>query len=114
MIATKECKIELNDHDHVVECIAWAPENAHQTINESIGNAVSILQLFFIWFVVASCNKPPTKLFHSLYIHGSLMKTTSAVRAMGDYRTVLSIRKYLWTFRQIRYVSLTYGSLLVS
>ncbi|KAL3170098.1 hypothetical protein MRX96_015165 [Rhipicephalus microplus] len=25
----KECKLELQEHDHVVECIAWAPESAH-------------------------------------------------------------------------------------
>ena len=48
VVASKECKLELNDHDHVVECIAWAPENSHQTINESIGNTVS----FFISFVL--------------------------------------------------------------
>ena len=42
MIATKECKTELNDHDHVVECISWASENSHTIINESVGNAVSM------------------------------------------------------------------------
>ena len=26
----------------MVECIAWAPDNCHNVINESIGNAVSI------------------------------------------------------------------------
>ncbi|KAL3170134.1 hypothetical protein MRX96_015191 [Rhipicephalus microplus] len=29
VVGTKECKLELREHDHVVECIAWAPESAH-------------------------------------------------------------------------------------
>lgn len=28
----KDCKAELRDHDHVVECVAWAPEAATQVI----------------------------------------------------------------------------------
>ena len=35
--ASKECKAELRDHDHVVECIAWAPDNASSAINEAAG-----------------------------------------------------------------------------
>ncbi|KAK3084392.1 hypothetical protein FSP39_012818, partial [Pinctada imbricata] len=35
--ATKECKLELREHEHVVECIAWAPESAHPCINEAAG-----------------------------------------------------------------------------
>lgn len=30
-------QVELRDHDHVVECIAWAPESAHSAINEAAG-----------------------------------------------------------------------------
>lgn len=30
-------QVELRDHDHVVECIAWAPESAHCAINEAAG-----------------------------------------------------------------------------
>lgn len=36
--ATRECKVELREHDHVVECIAWAPQSARQAINEAAGN----------------------------------------------------------------------------
>lgn len=32
---TKDCKLELRDHDHVVECIAWAPESAAAAIQEA-------------------------------------------------------------------------------
>ncbi|CAG0914381.1 unnamed protein product [Notodromas monacha] len=32
--ATRECKVELREHDHVVECIAWAPEISYQAICE--------------------------------------------------------------------------------
>ena len=32
---TKECKADLREHDHVVECIAWAPETATAAIREA-------------------------------------------------------------------------------
>jgi len=35
----KDCKAELRDHDHVVECVAWAPEAATQAINEAANQA---------------------------------------------------------------------------
>ena len=41
-MSTKECKAELREHDHVVECVAWAPESSHASINEADGNDVSI------------------------------------------------------------------------
>ncbi|KAL5015906.1 hypothetical protein ScPMuIL_005495 [Solemya velum] len=37
VVATKECKVELREHEHVVECLAWAPELAHPAINEAVG-----------------------------------------------------------------------------
>uniref|UniRef100_A0A6M2DDV9 Lissencephaly-1 homolog n=1 Tax=Xenopsylla cheopis TaxID=163159 RepID=A0A6M2DDV9_XENCH len=37
MTNSKECKAELREHDHVVECIAWAPESASSAINEAAG-----------------------------------------------------------------------------
>lgn len=40
VVASKECKAELREHEHVVECIAWAPENAHSTILEATGSEV--------------------------------------------------------------------------
>lgn len=30
-------QVELRDHDHTVECIAWAGENTSQAINEAAG-----------------------------------------------------------------------------
>ena len=29
---SKECKMELRDHTHVVECIAWACEKSHANL----------------------------------------------------------------------------------
>lgn len=29
--------MELREHDHVVECVAWAPESAMSAINEAAG-----------------------------------------------------------------------------
>nr|AAL90338.1 RE19540p [Drosophila melanogaster] len=34
---SKDCKVELRDHEHTVECIAWAPEAAASAINEAAG-----------------------------------------------------------------------------
>uniref|UniRef100_A0A673IF99 Lissencephaly-1 homolog B-like n=1 Tax=Sinocyclocheilus rhinocerous TaxID=307959 RepID=A0A673IF99_9TELE len=38
VVANKECKAELREHEHVVECISWAPESAHPTISEATGS----------------------------------------------------------------------------
>lgn len=38
VVATKECKAELREHDHVVECICWAPESACANISEAAGS----------------------------------------------------------------------------
>jgi len=32
--------VELREHEHVVEAIAWAPEAAHQSIGEAVGNDI--------------------------------------------------------------------------
>ncbi|XP_013921901.1 PREDICTED: platelet-activating factor acetylhydrolase IB subunit alpha [Thamnophis sirtalis] len=38
VVATKECKAELREHEHVVECISWAPESSYSTILEATGS----------------------------------------------------------------------------
>lgn len=40
VVATKECKAELREHEHVVECISWAPESAYPTILDATGSEV--------------------------------------------------------------------------
>lgn len=35
-IGTRECRHELRAHDHVVECVAWAPEAATGYVNEAV------------------------------------------------------------------------------
>lgn len=40
VVASKECKAELREHEHVVECISWAPDSAHPTILEATGSEV--------------------------------------------------------------------------
>lgn len=42
VVATKECKAELREHEHVVECISWAPESSYPTILEATGSEVSL------------------------------------------------------------------------
>ena len=39
--ASKECKGELREHDHVVEDIAWAPDSANTHVNEAAVMEVS-------------------------------------------------------------------------
>lgn len=46
--ATKECKAELREHEHVVECISWAPESAYPTILEATGSEVSVICIFYV------------------------------------------------------------------
>lgn len=45
VVATKECKAELREHEHVVECISWAPESSYSTISEATGSEVMLPML---------------------------------------------------------------------
>lgn len=38
--STKECKVELRGHEHVVECISWAPDVALPHVAEACGMEV--------------------------------------------------------------------------
>lgn len=40
-VATAESKAELREHEHVVECVAWAPEAACAVISEAAGQEVN-------------------------------------------------------------------------
>lgn len=40
--STKECKVELRGHEHVVECISWAPDVALSHIAEACGIEVKL------------------------------------------------------------------------
>lgn len=53
VVATKECKMELREHEHVVECLAWAPEAAGPAVLEAASIDVSAEQLLDAHFVVA-------------------------------------------------------------
>jgi len=44
LLATGESKAELREHEHVVECVAWADQSAHSFINEATGNDVKKTQ----------------------------------------------------------------------
>ena len=41
VVATTECKAELREHEHVVECLAWAPQSSESVITEASGSVVS-------------------------------------------------------------------------
>ena len=40
--STKECKAELRGHEHVVECISWAPDVALSHVAEACGIEVRV------------------------------------------------------------------------
>jgi len=42
MAGGKDVKCEMRDHDHVVECVAWAPESATPAINEAASAASGV------------------------------------------------------------------------
>lgn len=54
MVATKECKVELSDHDHVIEAVAWSNEKCVQYINEATGSDVSVFCCSFFSFLLLS------------------------------------------------------------
>lgn len=65
VVASKECKAELREHEHVVECIAWAPENAHSTILEATGSEVLGTYRLVHWLLY---HQPPLlKFYLNLY-----------------------------------------------
>jgi len=39
--STKECKADLRGHEHVVECVSWAPDVALSHIADTCGIEVS-------------------------------------------------------------------------
>lgn len=43
VVSTRECKAELRGHEHVVECIAWAPDVAVPHIADAAGIQVSLV-----------------------------------------------------------------------
>ena len=45
--STKECKAELRGHEHVVECISWAPDVALSHIAEACGIEVHHMTIQF-------------------------------------------------------------------
>jgi len=59
VVATKECKAELREHEHVVECISWAPESSYSTISEATGSEVTFPMLL---------NKHIVRFLTTLYI----------------------------------------------
>ena len=40
LVSTGECKAELHEHEHVVECVTWVSDAAASFVNEAVGNEV--------------------------------------------------------------------------
>lgn len=45
VVATKECKCDLRDHEHVVEDVSWAPEAANPYVIEAAG--IEVIDPYF-------------------------------------------------------------------
>jgi len=43
VISSGECKAELREHEHVIECITWVPDSAASFVNEAANSEVSHL-----------------------------------------------------------------------
>jgi len=41
VMSTGECKAELREHEHVIECVTWVSDAAASFVNEAAGNEVS-------------------------------------------------------------------------
>ena len=54
VVATKECKAELREHEHVVECISGAPESSYSSISEATGSEVQYDYVSLYDFVTVS------------------------------------------------------------
>lgn len=42
--STKECKAELRGHEHVVECVSWAPDVALPHVADACGIEVNTIE----------------------------------------------------------------------
>ena len=51
-IASGDCKIELDDHDHVVECVAWGPEAASTYISDTSSGSGDVRCLLYLFPVL--------------------------------------------------------------
>lgn len=51
--STKECKAELRGHEHVVECVSWAPDVALPHVADACGIEVTTIEGLQFWCVVA-------------------------------------------------------------
>lgn len=73
-VSSKECRNELRAHDHVIECIAWAPDTSANAINEAAGadnkkgahmgpflasgsRDKTIRLYFLLFFLIRNCNE---------------------------------------------------------
>ena len=55
--STKECKAELRGHEHVVECVSWAPDVALPHVADACGievNTIEDLQFLMHCSIVAT------------------------------------------------------------
>jgi len=47
-VTSGECKAELREHEHVIECVTWVSDTAASYVNEAAGNEVLTKHTVFI------------------------------------------------------------------
>ena len=59
VVSSGECKTELREHDHVIECVAWVPDTAASFVNEAAGIEVKVMHAhtctMFVTVIVVVC-----------------------------------------------------------
>ena len=72
VVSTAECKAELREHDHVLECVAWAPDPAVQYIAEAANIDVRCLfalsLLYHMLFSIGVLLLPQKLLFYGCFL----------------------------------------------
>lgn len=106
VVASKECKAELREHEHVVECISWAPESAYSTILDATGSEVKDL-LGYVSFLPNSSRSTQVLVYVLVCSHQmcsfALYEYSHCLRTQKSFLLAASERsKHLWEVTGIK------------
>lgn len=106
VVASKECKAELREHEHVVECISWAPESAYSTILDATGSEVKDL-LGYVSFLPNSSRSKQVLVYVLVCSHQmcsfALYEYSHCLRTQKSFLLAASERsKHLWEVARIK------------
>ena len=87
--STKECKAELRGHEHVVECVAWAPDVALPHITDTCG-----IEVHTLCSALHCCNistVPSTVHYTCIYMYVPFPRSGRRVRQPPDLSSSLAL-----------------------